>query len=145
MGDRSTNSPGTRSQGFGERTLPTYRAAAAGPEASLADECATVLATCLRPRRTGRGLERPKTAERCGLVDGTSEREAQAESLQCISARIVSVPCRARRRSSDGGLRGVEPDGLPTAGSGSPDERVKGSGCPRRAARRGAPPRVVPR
>ena len=29
-----------------------------------ADECATVLATCLRPRRTGRGLERPKTAER---------------------------------------------------------------------------------
>ena len=35
-----------------------------------ADECATVLATCLRPRRTGRGLERPKTAERRGLVDG---------------------------------------------------------------------------
>ncbi len=34
-----------------------------------ADECATVLATCLRPRRTGRGLERPKTAERRGLVD----------------------------------------------------------------------------
>ena len=31
-----------------------------------ADECATVLATCLRPR----GLERPKTAERRGLVDG---------------------------------------------------------------------------
>ena len=31
---------------------------------------ATVLATCLRPRRTGRGLERPKTAERRGLVDG---------------------------------------------------------------------------
>ena len=35
-----------------------------------ADECATVLATCLRPRRTGCGLERPKTAERRGLVDG---------------------------------------------------------------------------
>ena len=35
-----------------------------------ADECAIVLATCLRPRRTGRGLERPKTAERRGLVDG---------------------------------------------------------------------------
>ena len=35
-----------------------------------ADECATVLATCLRPRRTGRGLEHPKTAERRGLVDG---------------------------------------------------------------------------
>ena len=35
-----------------------------------ADECATVLATCLRPRRTGRGLERPKTAERRGLIDG---------------------------------------------------------------------------
>ena len=38
-----------------------------------ADECATVLATvlatCLRPRRTGRSLERPKTAER-RLVDG---------------------------------------------------------------------------
>ena len=44
---------------------------------------------------------------------------------------------RARRRSSDGDLRGVEPDGLPTAGSGSPDERVKGSGCPRRAPRCG--------
>ena len=35
-----------------------------------ADECATVLSTCLRPRRTGRGLERPKTAERRGLVYG---------------------------------------------------------------------------
>ena len=35
-----------------------------------AEECAAVLATCLRPRRTGRGLERPETAERRGLVDG---------------------------------------------------------------------------
>ena len=35
-----------------------------------ADECTTVLATCLRPRCTGCGLERPKTAERRGLVDG---------------------------------------------------------------------------
>ena len=34
-----------------------------------AEECAAVLATCTRPRRTGRGLERPETAERRGLVD----------------------------------------------------------------------------
>ena len=33
-----------------------------------ADECATVLATCLRPRRTGRGLERPKTERRRGAT-----------------------------------------------------------------------------
>ena len=47
-------------------------AAAARPEALTADECATVLATCLRPRRHRPwGLERPKTAERRGLVDGT--------------------------------------------------------------------------
>ena len=46
---------------------PTRRGQARG---LTTDECATVLATCLRPRRTGRGLERPKTAERRGLVDG---------------------------------------------------------------------------
>ena len=63
-------SPGVRSRAFGERTLPTPRPAAARPEASPPTECATVLATYLRPRRTGRGLERPKTAERRGLVDG---------------------------------------------------------------------------
>ena len=34
-----------------------------------AEECAAVLATCGRPRRTGRGLERAETAERRGLVD----------------------------------------------------------------------------
>ena len=34
-----------------------------------AEECAAVLATCHRPRRTGRGLERVETAERRGLVD----------------------------------------------------------------------------
>ncbi len=35
-----------------------------------ADECAAVLEACLRQRRNGRGLERPETAERRGLVDG---------------------------------------------------------------------------
>ena len=49
------------------RHAPTRRGQARG---LTADECATVLATCLRPRRTGCGLERPKTAERRGLVDG---------------------------------------------------------------------------
>ena len=34
-----------------------------------AEECAVVLANCLRPRRTGRGLKRDDTAERRGLVD----------------------------------------------------------------------------
>ena len=34
-----------------------------------AEECAAVLATCGRPRRTRRGLERAETAERRGLVD----------------------------------------------------------------------------
>ena len=48
------------------RTKPPWP----GPRGHTADECATVLATCLRPRCTGRGLERPKTAERRGLVDG---------------------------------------------------------------------------
>ena len=42
---------------------PTRRGQARG---LTADECAT----CLRPRHTGRGLERPKTAARRGLVDG---------------------------------------------------------------------------
>ena len=35
-----------------------------------ADECTAVLETCTRRRRTGRGLERPETAARRGLVDG---------------------------------------------------------------------------
>ena len=35
-----------------------------------ADECAAILATCTRRRRSGRGLERKETAERRGLVDG---------------------------------------------------------------------------
>ena len=67
---RSGRSPGPRSRGF-RRTdavdVPSRHGQARG---LTADECATVLATCLRPRRTGRGLERPKTAERRGLVDG---------------------------------------------------------------------------
>ena len=49
------------------RPAPPRRGQARG---LIADECATVLATCLRPRRTGRGVERPKTAERRGLADG---------------------------------------------------------------------------
>ena len=61
-----TSTRGARSRGSGERPRPTRR-----PAAGLtADDCATVLATCLRPRCTGCGLERPKTAERRGLVDG---------------------------------------------------------------------------
>ena len=47
--------------------VPARRGRARG---LTAEECAAVLATCLRPRRTGRGLERPETAERRGLVDG---------------------------------------------------------------------------
>ena len=52
------------------------RPAAARARGLTADECATVLATCLRLRRTGRGLERPKTAERRSLVDGAIRRPA---------------------------------------------------------------------
>ena len=67
---RSGRSPGPRSRGF-RRTdavdVPSRHGQARG---LTADECATVLATCLRPRRTGRGVERPKTAERRGLADG---------------------------------------------------------------------------
>ena len=76
-------------EGFGERTLadaPPRRGQARG---LTADECATVLATCLRPRRTGRGRERPKTAERRGLVDG-------ATSVTAATARPRSVTCTPR-------------------------------------------------
>ena len=60
-------------EGFGRTDAADAppRPAAARPEASP-PECATVLATRLRPRRTSRGLEPPKTAERRGLVDGSS-------------------------------------------------------------------------
>ena len=51
----------------GAADAPSRRGQARG---LTAHECAIVLATCLHPRRTGRGLERPKTAERRGLVDG---------------------------------------------------------------------------
>ena len=34
-----------------------------------AEECAAVLTIYLRPRRVGRGHERPETAERRGLID----------------------------------------------------------------------------
>ena len=62
-----------------------------------------------------------------GLADGVDVAPAAA-------AELVAGP-RTETETS----RGVEPDGLPTAGSGSPDERVKGSGCLRRAPRRGRP------
>ena len=48
---------------------PTPPPAAARARGLTAEECAAVLATCHRPRRTGRGLERVETAERRGLVD----------------------------------------------------------------------------
>ena len=43
---------------------------APGRRGLTADECAAVLAACTRRRLTGRGLERPETAARRGLVDG---------------------------------------------------------------------------
>ena len=49
-----------------EALAPARRGQARG---LTAEECAAVLATCGRPRRTGRGLERAETAERRGLVD----------------------------------------------------------------------------
>ena len=60
------------------RALSDFRRAEAadaparrGPAIGLtADECTAVLETCTRRRRTGRGLERPETAARRGLVDG---------------------------------------------------------------------------
>ena len=51
---------------FAAADAPARRGQARG---ITAEECAAVLATCGRPRRTGRGLERPETAERRGLVD----------------------------------------------------------------------------
>ena len=67
---RSGRSPGAPLRGSGERPRPTPRPAAARPAASPPTSAPPSLATCLRPRRTGRGPERPKTAERRGLVDG---------------------------------------------------------------------------
>ena len=64
--------PLTRQALEGFRRAPTGDVPARRGQARglTAEECAAVLATCLRPRRTGRGLERPATAERRGLIDG---------------------------------------------------------------------------
>ena len=111
---RSGRSPGPRSRGF-RRTdavdVPSRHGQARG---LTADECATVLATCLRPRRTGRGLERPKTAERRGLVDGAivsllfhgALRRSEVASLHWADSRL---PRRQRRRGHRPPLE-VRPD-----------------------------------
>ena len=76
-----------RSRGFGERTLPTPRPAPPrrGQARGLtADECATVLATCLRPRRIGRGLERRRISHggRVGLAVELTARGASTHAIQ---------------------------------------------------------------
>ena len=62
---RSARRRGTRRRSPAERGR-TPRGAAASPPTSAP----AVLAACMRRGRMGRGLERPKTAERRGLVDG---------------------------------------------------------------------------
>ena len=49
-----------------------------------ADECATVLATCLRPRRIGRGLERRRISHggRVGLAVELTARGASTHAIQ---------------------------------------------------------------
>ena len=92
-------------------------------------------ASGVRPRNTRRGRGSR------GRVRGADRRRARRAACAPRSRRrrrrSGGRRGRARRRSSDGDLRGVEPDGLPTAGSGSPDERGEGFRVPAK----GAPPR----
>ena len=67
----STSSGSTRWRWENRRAEATAAPARRGPARGLtADECIAVLETCTQQRRTGRGLERPETAARRGLVDG---------------------------------------------------------------------------
>ena len=71
VGEEPPAGPLTRQalEGFRRAAVADVPAGRGQARGLTAEECATVLATCLRPRRTGRGLERPETAERRGFVD----------------------------------------------------------------------------
>ena len=71
VGEEPPAGPLTRQavEGFRRAAAADVPAGRGQARGLTAEECATVLATHLRPRRTGRGLERPETAERRGLVD----------------------------------------------------------------------------
>ena len=77
------------------------------------DECATVLATCLRPRRTGRGLDAAWSTARSSPCSSTAP-SAAARSPACTGPTSTSAtattswsPSAARRRTRPG----VERDG----------------------------------
>ena len=71
VGEEPPDGPLTRQalEGFRLAAVADARAHRGQARGLTAEECAAVLATCFRPRRTGRGLERLETAERRGLVD----------------------------------------------------------------------------
>ena len=71
VGEEPPDGPLTRQalEGFRRAAVADARAHRGQARGLTAEECAAVLATCFRPRRTGRGLERLETAELRGLVD----------------------------------------------------------------------------
>ena len=86
-----------------------------GPAIGLtADECTAVLKTCTQRRRTGRGLERPETAARRGLVDGAivgllfhgALRRSEVAALRWADVDLHAsedVAVTLRRAQPDGG------------------------------------------
>ena len=83
-----------------------------------ADECTAILETCTQQRRTGRGLERPATAERRGLVDGAlvgllfhgALRRSEVAALCWADVDLndgEDVVVTLRRSKSDGGQADV--------------------------------------
>ena len=88
-----------------------------GPARGLtADECTAILETCTRRRRTGRGLERPETAARRGLVDGAivgllfhgALRRSEVTALRWGDVDLhdgEDVAVTLRRAQPDGGRR----------------------------------------
>ena len=71
IGEEPPVGPLTRQALAGFRRAAVADARARGGQARglTAEECAAGLASCLRPRRTGRGLERVETADGRGFVD----------------------------------------------------------------------------
>ena len=102
-------------EGFRRAAAPDAPARRGQARGLTAEECAAVLATCTRRRRTGRGLERPETAERRGRVDAAivallfhgALRRSEVAALRWADVELadggdVGVTVRGSKTNPDG-------------------------------------------
>ena len=124
---------GQAGEGFRHSTAADSPARRGQARGLTAEECAAVLATCGRPRRTGRGLERAETAERRGLVDAAIVALLFHGALR--RSEVAALRWAARRR--------IRPEIIPTSGAWSAAARPRSVACRRRPRRNPAIPSSV--